>query len=573
MGQHDDLEKLLTDLDEQSDYEVSRDQSLKDSERRARRGDSPGPDDDAASSVLTTEQYVEQFGEDILFFKSGMTSVLNEHLRFTAEFKKLFSDSQIPRDVDDIIKKYRYTYLKYLENIEDYVTQFERQLSPDALLRESKKDYHKKFQGYEDENRLNFLVLKDIFLRLREFNSLVKKEWSDLAKSIDVINLSSSGRAYFVELSTHCASAVDFCRRTDAFLHFIASVLSIPDDEFDVLDKEILNKIRYHDGFSYQYENLFRSKKEDEQSAMRRHDDALQLDAYSAPAAAEPDEDAAVDDRPAEMPLRRSAPEPEPEDEPAHAGEPGAAAPARSSFTPAVEFTVKGTRSWNTREPYVIKLNVEALESDYRDLGSSFFYIDRPDSEQSLRGDIKIAMIKYLRDRSQNVVEAYRGFIHHVIRDAAAEAGSFFSLTGERHHLFLYHLGPLTISRVVSALFQARSVGSCYKYVEGNVIKRFMPAEFIRESALIWCEHFVNNRDLPFDRIQEFDELRKMVARKYHSEIERVLGIINKVDTESKLGKKSEAEKLDIFRERWNQWFGPVPMAIYRRFVEKSLLR
>ncbi|HNR88460.1 MAG TPA: hypothetical protein PKM65_08980 [Spirochaetota bacterium] len=569
MGTHDDLERLLADVDEKTDYEISRDQSLRDSERRARRADSAveGGEGDAAGAV-TVEEFVARYGEDIEFFRSGMTAVLGEHQRIDAEFKKLFSDSQIPRDVDDIIKKYRYTYLKYLENIEDLVNEHTRYLSPDALLRESKKNFHKKFQGYEDENRLAFLSLKEIFLRLREFNSRVKKEWDELARSIEVINLSSSGRAYYAELSSRCAAAAEFCRRTETFLHFVATVLSLGPDDYYAIEKDIYGKIRYFENFSYQYENLFRRSADAEREVMRSHDDALQLDdGRYAVGAAEDDEPAPVETEPPRHAQIERTVEPEP------APSPGPPAPPRSSFAPAVAFTVTGTRTWNTREPYVLALRVDALERDYVDLGSSFFYIDSPADEAALKAAIKIAMIKFLRDRSQNIVESYRGFVHHVIRDAIGEAGSFFDLSADRLQLFTYHLGPLTTSRIVTAVFQARGIGSCYKYVEGSVVKRFLPAEFIREASLMWHEQYINTLELPFDRIQEFDELRKLVSRTYHAEIQRVLGIIRKVDVESKLAKKTDAEKLEIFRDRWMQWFGAVPMAVYRRFVEKSLLR
>ena len=40
-----------------------------------------------------------------------------------------------------------------------------------------------------------------------------------------------------------------------------------------------------------------------------------------------------------------------------------------------VDFIVKGTRTWNTREPYIAPLIYKKLESDYKSLNNTFYFI------------------------------------------------------------------------------------------------------------------------------------------------------------------------------------------------------
>jgi hypothetical protein len=563
----DDLEKLLQDVDGDTDYEGPGEEIRQSGQHIARMGDTEAEESkvliDPAAALIEKINNIA-VDEDILVFKSGILDVIDKHYENANVLMKMISDTSVSESVDDILKKYRYTFTRYINKIIEIYEQHGKVLSDDSLSAEAKRSFNHFFDdGLEDDNRIDFLVLKEIFMRLQEFNSAAKGEWKEFHKSIGVMNLTAEGKPLYLEMNGIIQGVLDFCANTEGFLQRIRVILGMSGDDFDVLENDIKDRITYYDALSYRYADIF--MRQEPQADFKAPDQSIvddveveeEIELESQQIDEMPEEDYVLKDARGDEPVDR-----EPQDYPEA---------VEDSFSPAIKFTVRGTRSWNTRVPYIIRMHSKKLERDYSDLSNSFIFLDDSDAGSDLEGGIRIAMLKFLRDRTQNIIEGYQGFIYQTIDIHLRGIGDYFKFEGEKLKLFTFHLGPFSMYRILINRFQDQKIGYCYKHLGGNRVSKFIPFEFIKETVLNWFEQNINGCDLQFDRIQEFDEFRRTVSKRYYSELDRITKVIDEVIKKSNLEYKTNINKFELFKGKWNQWFGLANIVIYKRFIEKTI--
>ncbi len=254
-----DLENLLSDVNDVDDFTIQRKESLLQKQRHGGKGDrsTEKEDGDINHDGIFLENIKKlDLQDDVLKFKYGVAQAINEHHTKTQSFQRTINDVVSPPSLVDRLKQYKYAFSRCLENIDKYYDDYLAIFNMDSLHKSVNKDYNLFFEGFVEENKLDFLILKEIFIRLREFNSKIKKEWSDLEREIGVINLTAEGKSLFQFLNNIVVSALNFCETTDKFLGKLSVVLSISEGDYDVTLKEINNKIKYHDNFLYKYDSI-----------------------------------------------------------------------------------------------------------------------------------------------------------------------------------------------------------------------------------------------------------------------------------------------------------------------------
>lgn len=538
----DDLNKLLSIVDEESEHEASR-------AARVQRHEEAAPGGEIAR--LSDHDFAEiikrlELSEDVLLFRKGITQAISGHSSFAKNFRRVFTEKEIPDSINQLVQNYKYTYIRFIENIEKLYDDSYPELSLDTVHRKAEKDYELYFTGFEEENRLHFLVLLEMFEGLRDFNSRVRKEWNDLLKSIGVVNLSVEGKAFYKHLNETVEAGIRLCGSTDAFLKRIARILSLSELDYHAAGKELFQKTLYRDGFSYRYEHLFGDQPQVLETA--GEDAAPDGDAARAPADRAGAERIVAEDAsvPAEADTRVAAAD--------------------------VKFTVRGKTGWNTREPYLIKIDREKLERDYDDLGISF-YFSTGDEGGPLEGVIKRAMIRYLNDPSKTIEEEYEEFVYKNIISLVELMRESFRFQGDMQNLFIYHLGPMNMYRQMHNRCQIAGVGFCYKYLPGNKVVRYLPMEFFKEKILNWHEENINTLELEFDKVQFFDEIRRSVAKKYAEELEKYNARIEEIVRKHGLESHPRFNRQEFFKSKWNTWFGVENIVVYNRFLERTLFK
>jgi len=545
----DDLDSLLGDVDSVDGFQNAQREEKRLHELEMRKGDRSVVDPD---SLNTEQEFIKRSREafnkpGIDIFAKGYIEAISSHNEFICQFRELTSDKSLNDTLVNMMKKYRYSFSRNIEAIEKTYSEFLTSYNPDALNKKNRQDFYLFFGKEEyDQNRLDFLLLKEVFLRLREFNSRFRKEWDELLKGIGVINLVSDGKSTYTLCANVINDALFFCEKTDSFLRFVLSILGIASSEYDVLEKDIAGKIIYFESFSYSYHNVFTffTAKNAED---HKKDEALDLYArknISKPVAAE-------------------TPKIEPQ----------AQSFSRSESLYQSNFTLKGTSSWNRIEPYTIKVDAARILKDQADLDSSMYFNDTVPDPVKVNGNVKRAMIRYMRDTSINIKKAYTEFLFKIITMQTVQIAEYFGIPEDRQLLFVYHLGPMTVFRILSDIFQDTSMGVCYKLLTDNKVSRYVPLEFIKDKVLEWFQENINTQDLPFDRVSDFTEFKKIISDKYSREREASLRKVDHAVNQyfEKTGKKLSGEA--IMKSKTKELFGTANIAVYNRFIDKTIFK
>ncbi|MFH0975979.1 MAG: hypothetical protein V1874_09375 [Spirochaetota bacterium] len=241
------------------------------------------------------------------------------------------------------------------------------------------------------------------------------------------------------------------------------------------------------------------------------------------------------------------------------------------AFT-SVVFKVRGTRSWNTREPYVIEISEEKLDSDYKDLTRTFYFIKEQDSEQAVQSEMKRALFKFIRGSGKNITDEYSAFIGSRLFSLVADWGTEFGFQKDMLHLFVYHLGVLSLYKILLLTFQSGKTGYCFKALTGNNVVKYIPQEFIKELILKWHNENINSNALQYDGIIEYNELKRVVSKKYSAEFEKINSRLDDLIAKSNLN-VSPPDREQILKSKWDEWFGKINILIYNRFLERTIFK
>jgi hypothetical protein len=232
-------------------------------------------------------------------------------------------------------------------------------------------------------------------------------------------------------------------------------------------------------------------------------------------------------------------------------------------------FVLRGTKTWNTREPYTIKIADGTLQRDLSDLHRSFFFVDEPLDTDSIQKIIKQEIVKYLRKPNENIMERYSDFINKLVIVNIQHITNDFELNEDTEKLFVYHAGPLTIYKILKEGFVKKKYGFCYKYMPGNKAVRYFPAEFIKEIILKWFTENIHVLDLPFDSIQKYEDIRNLVQRKYQNDL-RVFNMrLDQLNV--KIGANKTISRTKLFQLKGAVWFGLQNIEIYKRFLGSAI--
>lgn len=232
-------------------------------------------------------------------------------------------------------------------------------------------------------------------------------------------------------------------------------------------------------------------------------------------------------------------------------------------------FTIRGSKTWNQHEPYIIQMDNAALMNDIESLQKSFYFVEEPLDQDEIKLKIKQEIVAFMRRPSEHATERYREFLYRLIISATQTIIQKFNIPPENEKLFIYHTGPLTIFRYIREMFHIKKYGYCYKYLPGNKAARYFPEEFIKETILQWFEDNINILDLPFDSLQKFDEIKKIVLTKYHADLRLFNARLDQVN--AKAGHDKNISRHKLFYLKGAEWFGQMEIEIYKRFIGNSI--
>ena len=247
--------------------------------------------------------------------------------------------------------------------------------------------------------------------------------------------------------------------------------------------------------------------------------------------------------------------------------------PVPGTVAQPVKFTVKGNRTWNIREPYIININDDRLKQNYDDLSETIYFVDSPENETSIQGKIKLSLLRNISGASKELILRYKEYIYRSVIHITDELTDIYSFKGDKKKLFLYHTGVLTIYRIIIGHFQNFKIGQCYKRLPDKKVTKFHPSEYIKAALLNWYEDNINIFNLPFDGIHEFNDFKRIVTGKYYFELEKYNKHIDETIIKLKLNTDKKFNREEYARNMWDEWFGTMNIITYNRFIERTIFK
>lgn len=234
-----------------------------------------------------------------------------------------------------------------------------------------------------------------------------------------------------------------------------------------------------------------------------------------------------------------------------------------------VPYAVKGTKSWNTKEPYVINIDSELYKKEIKNLELSFVFVDEPLDDLQIREKIKKEIVQYIRKQNDNIISRYTEYIYKHIILVIEDIIKSFKVDESLKPLFLYHIGPLSVYNVIIASMRFEKYGFCYRYLPGNRASRFYPTEFIKEKVLQWYEENINTLNIPCDSLQKYEEIKNMVTRKYQTALTYFNARHKEIN--DRIGPEKNISRERLFKLKGVDWYGIHSIEIFRRFIGRSI--
>lgn len=232
-------------------------------------------------------------------------------------------------------------------------------------------------------------------------------------------------------------------------------------------------------------------------------------------------------------------------------------------------FNLKGTKTFNMREPYVIKLDPALINYVLSELKQSFYFINEPMTVDMVRVNIKKELVKYLRRPNEHLVQNYTEFIYSKISRICDNISPSFGLDPDNSNLFIYHIGPLTIYKILRDELLHEKYGFCYKHMPANKAMRFFPDEFMKLIVLGWFEGTINILELPFDSIQKYEDIKNIALEKYHEDLKIFNTRLEQLN--ARVGANKSISRGKLLKVMGIRWFGIQNIEIYRRFVGATM--
>ncbi len=247
--------------------------------------------------------------------------------------------------------------------------------------------------------------------------------------------------------------------------------------------------------------------------------------------------------------------------------------PLEDSSSPAKSlsdsfFTLKGTKKWNTRDPYIITLADNKLKNEQQMLASTVYFNEEPEEQSEIKNKIKEGIKLLLRKSMHDFESAYSDFIFKMISFQNNEMNLYFDLK-DYETLFMYHLGPSNISKILISTYKEKKIGICYNHTMDKKIIKFIPEEFIKYTVLHWYEENINNADLAFDSVQQFDGIKTLVSEKY----QKLVNAFNKKHYEInlKIGPQKSISREELIQAKGIKWFGIANIMVFKRFLTSTI--
>ncbi len=229
-----------------------------------------------------------------------------------------------------------------------------------------------------------------------------------------------------------------------------------------------------------------------------------------------------------------------------------------------------GKMQWNTVEPYTLEVDGLKLQNDVSRASRMFYFTESYDNETDEAAKIRRAAASMLKNQSTHSIEKYNEYILKAVSVITETLKEYFNSIGEDRDYLVYHIGPLTIYKIISTGIKKTSECYVYYYISEGKIARFVPLEMIKSVVNRWFQENINNLGLDFDDSTKFESVKTRVQSLYKEDVKKLQKIAADVTSKGS-GKKVNAES--VYAIKGESLIGLPAIEVYRRFIGNSIFK
>lgn len=545
---------------------------------------------------------------DLSAFKRGFQEPFHSHFSSAEAISKKLGEFNMDPEVRDYIKPVMYELKRFLEDVTTETESLEYSVGETNLNNQVHKTFYSHFDTNKTDNRLNFLKLKIVYESLLNYNNIVRDNWEKFEEKLEPLVIHSKLRERLEDiLANQVGMNKLLCEQTDFLLGKMKTYLTVTNEEHNEIRNTTKVTAEYHDSIHYSWEGFLASVDEldyaepagEGGNSERQKEEKSELGGLPGVSLEESPTDSIKSKIP--KPLNASREDVEglygtldKEPESKQKGRPDAgldddfeiqfAQPERPSVFPEfislTEAQKKwgflsaepiGSKDWNTTPLYQMGVEYPDIVADEEKLKNAF-KISTTKEDVYKRANMAAAMVRVGKERGK--ISEYNTLLKKVFteikeRDIPGEFPTLPERVGPE--LLAYHIGPNVYYDIAVAKMKHGKYGFVSFLNEQGKPETNYPRDYIRGNLVIWWNQaFVNVAAEDVNFYIGYSKLREYMKESYYRDLEKAKQ--KHEEFSKKYGHKiANYNPARHFRAHWYNYFSPLKVHVYRRFVPNTI--
>ncbi len=174
-----------------------------------------------------------------------------------------------------------------------------------------------------------------------------------------------------------------------------------------------------------------------------------------------------------------------------------------------------------------------------------------------------------MRKPDRDMLEKYKLFLYQELLKELLEIDTVFLEKGRDEKELFYHIGPVTVEKILIAKFRHEKRGYCFCYTGSGKGIRLFPEETIKAVIMNWFNENIFSARIDFDNITLYDRVKRKVNEIYREDRKRFQMLLEKVNIRAGEGRSVAPAR--FLALKGEDIFGPVKLQVYRRFIGNNI--
>lgn len=382
-------------------------------------------------------------------FKKGYLKPLEEHILTSDNLRKYLNSAAVTPEI-----KTEFTFRQkeieeaLLDIVRNY-SEIEEKLGEAELETAAHREYYGVFSDDDmDENKIQFLIMKNAYEAMKMFNEKVKKNWLFLQKIFEKIKVQSSNHLFLEQVLLYkIYPRIELVEKTDLLLRRMSYILKIKNETMD------------HD--HWEAEGVYTSVIDYGLSIIFKED--LNVENF--------DQDQVIKKTNTEEQSKKQS-----------------TGNIDSAIVTPFFLDTRGSELFNQSYLYTLKINEEKIEIEEKKIRHAIYIETHLGAEEAaLRQDLIRKFISQVRKKTDPLAD-YEHFLYEYF-DFIAETViliNFSSFDENDKKLTLYHISPVYFLKIILHFMREGRTGFIHRRLKRNQMVRELPFEYLKFFLKNW---------------------------------------------------------------------------------------